>query len=359
MIDLYPTLKHVVFNIQPEIAHKLALKFIKYNCCIDKSVHDYQKPYLTQRLFNLNFDSPIGLAAGFDKNGEVCSAVDRLGFGFAEIGTVTPKPQAGNPKPRLFRIIENEALINRLGFNNDGVDQLIANVHTNQLKQTIPLGINIGPNKNTTNFIDDYILLIDKIYQNCQLFNYITINISSPNTAGLRDLQEENALNNLLSNIYSKIDSLNIESDKKLPVFLKIAPDLDDNALDHIIELALKYKIEALIISNTTIDKSTINIKYADYAGGLSGKPLFDKSTQLLAKIYKITEGKLKLIGVGGVSNAEDAYQKIKAGASLVQLYTGIIYHGPFLASVINQGLVKLLQKDKFTNISEAIGVEL
>ncbi len=339
----------------------MAIEAIKYNCIFDYQVHEYFKPYLSQNYFDLIFDSPVGLAAGFDKNGETSGKIHLNGFGFAEVGTTTLFPQEGNEKPRLFRLIEEEALINRLGFNNSGIHNLIENIKEDSTKRKIPLGINIGPNKNSQDFINDYLLMLEKIYENRYLFNYITINISSPNTPGLRDMQKVDSLRDLLHSINSKVENIisndeNSSNIKKLPIFVKISPDLNEDDMTDITHIVMAEKISGLIVSNTTIDKSDVENPLKLQQGGLSGRPLFDKSTKLLSEIYKMTNGELFLIGVGGISTADDVIAKMRAGASLVQLYTSMIYHGPFIANKINEDLVKYLQREKIDNISMLIG---
>jgi dihydroorotate dehydrogenase len=360
---MYNYIKHLIFKINPEIAHKIAIQIIKHNCILNHQVHEYFKPYLSQNYFGLTFDSPIGLAAGFDKNGETSGAIHLNGFGFSEVGTATLFPQEGNEKPRLFRLIQEEALINRLGFNNTGLHNLIENVKKDSSKRKIPLGINIGPNKNSKDFTNDYLLMIEKIYENQHLFNYITINISSPNTPGLRDMQKVELLIELLKKINEKVNSIISDDEthntKKLPIFVKISPDSNDNDLTDIVHISISEKISGLIVSNTTIDKDHIENSLKSQQGGLSGKPLFTKSTKLLSEIYKMTNGELFLIGVGGISTSDDVIKKMRAGASLVQLYTSMIYQGPFIANKINEDLVKFLQREKIDNISSLIGREL
>ena len=351
MINFYQYLKPLIFQTDPEKAHCLALQSIKHNYIFDYQVQEYMKSYFSQNICGIQFDSPIGLAAGFDKNGELTGKIHLNGFGFAEIGTTTPLPQSGNDKPRMFRAIESEGLINRLGFNNNGIDELTSNVRKNYSQKKIPIGINIGPNKNSQNFINDYEIIIEKIYQNQHLFDYITINISSPNTPGLRDLQQINNLKYLLSQVNQKIEKINPQ--KKLPIFLKISPDINENDTTDIIHLSLENKLSGLIISNTTIDKSNISSHLKNETGGLSGRPLFAKSTELLRQIYKQSEKKIVLIGVGGVSSGQDCIEKIKAGASLVQLYTGMIYNGLFLANKLNKELIEIFQRDDIKHISE------
>jgi dihydroorotate dehydrogenase len=351
VINFYKYLKPFVFKTDPEKAHCLALKTIKHNYIFDYSIQEYMKTYFSQNICGIQFDSPVGLAAGFDKNGELTGKIHLNGFGFAEIGTITPFPQAGNDKPRMFRAIEDEGLINRLGFNNKGIDALISNVRNNYEDKKIPIGINIGPNKNSQSFINDYEILIEKAYENKDLFDYITINISSPNTPGLRDLQQIDSLRNLLSQINNKIEKIN--SEKPLPIFLKISPDINEDDMTDIVHLSIEKKLSGLIVSNTTIDKSHISSQFQNEMGGLSGKPLFQKSTELLRQIYKQSEKKIVLIGVGGISSGQDCIEKIKAGASLVQLYTGMIYNGLFLADKINKELIEIFQREGIKHISE------
>jgi dihydroorotate dehydrogenase len=357
--------KKIIFLIDPEKAHRMAVKVIKYNTLFDFSISEYMKPYLSQNIFGIDFYSPVGLAAGFDKNCELYSSVHKCGFGFSEMGTVTPLSQYGNQKPRIFRLIEDDALINSLGFNNEGIENFIKNAIFSKIKK-IPIGINIGPNKDSIDFKEDYKILLDKIYENHFLFDYITINISSPNTKNLRDFHEKNMINDLLETIFkTNNDSIDIDQNNqdKLPIFLKISPDINfenEEYLQDFLDQILSYKeIKGLIISNTTIDKSLVNKKYYNFSGGVSGKPLFSKSTNLLKKIYSITRKyDIKLIGVGGVFSAEDAYCKIKSGASLVQLYTSMIYKGPFIANEINRGLIRMIQNDGFLNIKDVVGID-
>lgn len=351
MNDCYRHLKPIVFKIDPEKAHNLALQAIKHNCIFDYQVQDYMKAYFSQEICGIKFDSPIGLAAGFDKNGELTGKIHLNGFGFAEIGTITPLPQYGNDKPRMFRVVEDEGLINRLGFNNKGIDELISNVRKSHRNKKIPIGINIGPNKNSADFIHDYEILIEKVYLNSELFDYITINVSSPNTPGLRDLQKIDSLKELLSKVNRKVEKINPE--KRLSIFLKISPDINENDMTDIVNLSLENNLSGLIVSNTTVDKSGISSNLKNEMGGLSGKPLFNQSTDLLREIHKIVGKKIVLIGVGGISSGQDCLGKIKAGASLVQLYTGMVYHGLFLADKINKELVEIFQKEGIKHISE------
>ena len=295
------------------------------------------------------------MAPGFDKNAEVINALSQQGFGYVEAGTVTPLAQDGNPSPRLFRLEEDEAVINRMGFNNKGADAFAYNLSKRKNNGTI-IGVNIGKNKTTQDATSDYVQLLEKFYLSS---DYITVNISSPNTPGLRALQQEDALNQLLETLMKKRKSMQEKHKKATPVFVKIAPDITPSEQKNIAATALKNHIDGLIISNTTIgERHALKSQHANETGGLSGKPLMHISTDVLREIYRLTEGKLPLIGVGGISSAEDAYAKIKAGASLVQIYSAFVYKGFSLVTEINQGLCRLLEKDGYSHLKEAIGVE-
>ena len=311
-----------LFHLLPaETAHSLAIAALKYGLA-----PNYPMPQKPVEVFGLKFPNPIGMAAGFDKNAEVIDGLFSLGFGFVEVGTVTPRPQVGNPKPRIFRLPEQEAIINRLGFNNDGIDVFLANIAKVKRKGNGVLGINIGANKDTLNFADDYALLIPKI---ADYADYITINISSPNTPGLRDLQKKEAIRALAENAVK----LRNEQAKKPPMLVKIAPDLLDEDLTTIIDALMEAGIDGVIATNTTIAHEEKE------KGGLSGKPLLEKSTEIVRKIATQTAGKLPIIAVGGVSDAASAKAKFDAGASLVQVYTGMIYKGQKIAVDICVGL--------------------
>jgi dihydroorotate dehydrogenase len=371
-MNFYQIFRPLIFKLNAETAHNLAINFLKYfpnlatSCTLNKQYKNLQ-----QNLWSLDFTSPIGMAAGFDKNAETVKALQQFGFGFVEVGTVTPKPQKGNDKPRLFRLLEDEAIINRLGFNNKGSEVFAKNIEnlfyahkacgnsceaTNGGHEKI-LGINIGKNKDTENAISDYILLLEKFYKAA---SYITVNISSPNTKNLRDLQKEDQLDSFLSALINKKTELEKTHNKKTPIWLKVAPDLTLDEQKTIAEIALKNKIDALIISNTTIDRpQNLKSKNTAESGGLSGKPLFTKSNEVLKNFYKFTEAKIPLIGVGGVSSAQDVYTKIKCGASLVQIYSSLIYQGFGAIEKITKELSALVEKDGFSNISQARGMDL
>lgn len=341
----YSFLKSLLFLFDPEIAHRITINYLKFA--------RFKKPKLYEVLqsevFGLNFQNPIGIAAGFDKNGEVAHNLINLGFGFSEVGTVTPKPQPGNPRPRVFRLKDDRAIINRLGFNSVGFSEVKTKL--GKIGDNI-IGVNIGANKNSKDFSEDYIKGI-KFFST--LASYITINISSPNTPGLRNLEVLENLDVLLD----KINNLEREDLLiKIPILLKISPDLEADNLKYLCEKVLSSKIDGLIISNTTISRDSISTDTLE-KGGLSGKPIFDISTKQLRMAYKYTNGKIPLIGVGGVDSAEKAYEKIKNGASLIQLYTGLVYNGPNLIKDINEDLSSLIERDGYSNISEAVGAEV
>ncbi len=349
----YDTVKSLLFRLQPETAHTLAgytLRTLGMCPPLAKRFSDryfVDDTMLHQRFFGRTFRNPVGLAAGFDKNGSYLYATPALGFGYSEIGTVTPKPQAGNPKPRLFRLLDDEAIQNAMGFNNDGAHAMIQ-----RLKKLYffdyPIGINIGKNKSTPQekALDDYETLL-KAFRGYG--DYITVNISSPNTPGLRDLQNEAFINALftLAKAYS---------DK--PVLLKIAPDIDPEAAVQLCTAAVEAGAAGIIATNTTIDYSVTDSPYKKAFGGISGKPLKEKSYRLFRAIGEALHDKTLLISVGGIDSAEEAYRRIRAGASLVQVYSMLIYKGPQLIYEINKGLIALLKRDGFTHISEAIGAD-
>ena len=339
----YPAIRSLLFYFDAEVAHRITINFLKTYQIKNNICH----PSLSCSIFGLNFTNPVGLAAGFDKNSEVPNNIINLGFGFSEVGTVTPLPQSGNSKPRVFRLKNENAIINRLGFNNEGFEVVKERLFK---RENNIIGVNIGANKNSKDFINDYIKGI-KFFSSTA--SYLTINISSPNTPGLRDLQSIDSFSSLLN----KIDQLKKNSSEiSLPILIKISPDINNEDLESLCEKVLSSSIDGLIVSNTTISRYSVS---SEEKGGLSGEPLFDISTRKLSKVYKYTEGKIPLIGVGGVDSAEKAYKKIKNGASLIQLYTGLVYKGPRLINEINRGLVEFIEKDGFKNISEAVGVEV
>jgi dihydroorotate dehydrogenase len=327
---MYHVFSPLLFGLDPEVAHGLSLRGLHaLNVCGLSRLLARPAPPLPIRVFGIDFPNPVGLAAGLDKNGEYIDALATLGFGFIEIGTVTPRPQEGNPKPRMFRLIEHEAVINRLGFNNGGVDALVANVERARYQGV--LGINIGKNKDTPNerAVDDYLFCLDRVYP---LADYITINISSPNTQGLRDLQQEETLRRFVETLRERQEQLASQHGQRVPMLVKIAPDLDQAALDGIAAVMLAAKVDGLICTNTTIDHSAVEgHKHAREAGGLSGRPLMKMSTAVLKAMHDRFGDELPVIGVGGISSGADAVAKVQAGASLIQCYTGLIYEGPVL----------------------------
>ncbi|MGD0633488.1 MAG: quinone-dependent dihydroorotate dehydrogenase [Beijerinckiaceae bacterium] len=320
----------LLHRLDPERAHDLTLQALKYAPLPAPAPDD---PSLKVEAFGLTFANPIGLAAGFDKNGAIAHKAHLLGFGFAEIGTLTPRPQAGNPKPRLFRLPEEQAVINRFGFNNLGHEHAARTLK----KAACVLGINIGANKDASDRVADY---VSGIHAFSGLADYFTINVSSPNTPNLRDLQKPEALDDLLARVLGARDSLT-QKFGRTPVLLKIAPDLSLGELDGIVKVARAKKIDGMIVSNTTITRpgATAQDRAGLEAGGLSGKPLFPLATRMLAATYLRVDRQFPLVGVGGVDSAGTALAKIEAGATLVQLYSALVFHGPGLIATIKQGL--------------------
>ncbi len=327
---MYALARPFLFCLDAERAHDLGLVSIEaaYRTGFNPLLSMRPKP-LPVEAFGLRFENPVGLAAGLDKNGAHVDALAALGFGFIEVGTTTPRAQPGNPKPRMFRLPGAEGVINRLGFNNDGVDALVRNVE--RAKFGGVLGINVGRNKDTPNerAVDDYLFCLERVYARA---SYVTINISSPNTQGLRDLQEENTLKRFIGTLRDAQERLAAKHRVRKPMLLKIAPDLSDAELDGIADVALSSRIDGLICTNTTIDRASVaGQRHADESGGLSGRPLFEKSTAVLRGMARRLGNRIPLIGVGGIVSGADAAAKIDAGATLVQFYTGMIYRGPAL----------------------------
>ncbi len=345
---MFNILRPLIFKFSPEVAHSLAIKALKLNNI------SYSKPkenHILETTFcEKKLSSPIGVAAGFDKNAEVYNPLFNLGFGFVEVGTITPKPQFGNPKPRVFRLEEDEALINRLGFNNYGSERISQTIKENNKKGF--LGINIGPNKDSKDRVEDYLTCFRKFYN---LADYITINISSPNTVNLRDFHNQDELNSLIDKLKNEKKELN----SNIPLAIKVSPDLNDDQINEVSKIIMDQEIGIIIVSNTT-DKNRESLKNINKLekGGLSGKPIEKISNEAISKFYKILKDKTKIIGVGGVSNGQDAFEKIISGATLVQLYTGMVYRGPRIASKISTELIDLLKNKGFKNVSEAIGTK-
>lgn len=333
---LYELIRPPLFGINPEMAHLAAINTLQ-NLSRLGLLNPLKRSSkgCAKTVMGLDFPNPVGLAAGFDKNGECIDGLAALGFGFIEIGTVTPRPQSGNPIPRLFRLPEAEAIINRLGFNSKGLDCLVDNVKASHFDGV--LGINIGKNKETSleNALDDYLTALRKVYE---LASYVTVNISSPNTPGLRTLQTGEHLEELIAGIVRERDELQKQHERRVPLTVKIAPDLSVSELEQIADSLVRYGIDGIIATNTTSSRAGVEgMKHAEESGGLSGRPLTEKSTEVVKQLAEILQGKIPIIAAGGIMTADDAKRKLDAGAELVQIYTGFIYHGPGLVSRIRR----------------------
>ena len=335
----------LLHRMDPESAHGLALAALRKG--LAPSAGTLTSDRLACTVAGLELSNPVGLAAGFDKNAEALQALSQSGFGFVEVGAVTPRPQPGNPKPRLFRLTEDRAAINRFGFNNDGREAVAGRLM--RRPRDMVLGLNLGANKDSSDRAADFARVLSRCGEE---LDFATVNVSSPNTERLRDLQGKDALAGLLAGVMQARAALA----HPIPVFLKIAPDLDEAGLADVAEVALSSGVSGVIATNTTLSREGLVSPLRDQAGGLSGAPLFEKSTRVLARLSVLTEGKLPLIGVGGVSNAEQAYAKIRAGASAVQVYTALVYGGMSLVPEIVTGLDALLARDGFANVAEAVG---
>jgi len=334
-------------QIDPERAHGLALSALQSGLVPMPATVVSSR--LNMRIAGLDLPNPVGLAAGFDKNATALRGLARVGFGFVEVGAATPRPQIGNPRPRLFRLREDRAVINRFGFNNEGAEAIAARLARRPAGMV--LGLNLGANKDSADRAQDFATVL----QQCGAhLDFATVNVSSPNTESLRDLQGAEALAALLQGVVQTRDALA----RPIPVFLKIAPDLSDTDLADIAQVALSAKIDAIIATNTTITRQGLKSASSGEKGGLSGVPLFDLSTRILARLSQLTGGAMPLIGVGGIASAEDAYAKIRAGASAVQLYSALTYQGLSLIPEINRGLLRLLDRDGFKTIAEAVGTD-
>lgn len=343
----YALIRPLLFRLDAEKAHGLALNVLRNGGAVRAPA---SAPALASNVAGLAFPNPVGMAAGFDKDGEVPDALLGLGFGFAEVGSITPLPQSGNPKPRLFRLVEDRAVINRMGFNNGGAQAAHARLAERRHRGGV-LGINIGANKDATDRIADYATGAQMF---APLASYLAVNVSSPNTPGLRALQDPAALEELLDGVIAARD----ETGHRPPVFLKVAPDLQPSDVDAIARIAIEKKLGALIVSNTTIERPALLSPHAGETGGLSGAPLRDMAQQRIADFRKATGGAVPLIGVGGIANATDAWARIRAGASLVQLYSAMVYEGPGIARAVNKGLLELMRRDGFASIQEAVGTK-
>ncbi len=345
---MFSNFKSLIFKLDPETAHNFAIQSLKFNFLPNIFENEGNKELFKSILFSKSINNPIGMAAGFDKNAEVYNQLFKLGFGYVEVGTVTPLRQYGNPKPRVFRLVEDEALINRLGFNNFGAQDVLARVKKNP--QNGLLGINIGPNKDSKNRLEDYLIGLRTFYK---LADYLTINISSPNTDNLRNFQEQTRLEELLKEVKNEKKNLN----SKIPIVVKISPDIKDDEVEKISDVLLKYEIEAVIISNSSdVTREKLKDIQKHQKGGLSGKPIEDKSNLLINRFYENLKNKIKIIGVGGVDSGISAYNKFLSGAHYIQLYTGMVYKGPNIVNIIKNDLAKLLIKDGVKNFSEIIG---
>ena len=348
---MFSVLRPFLFKLDPETIHDLAIKSLKFNYLPRKMFEVEDEQILNIELLGKNFPNPIGLAAGFDKSGEVYNSLLKFGFGFIEIGTVTPLKQFGNPKPRIFRLEDDSALINRLGFNNDGIEIIKNRIKSEKKKGVV--GINIGPNKNTKDQKNDFCLGLKNFFD---IADYITVNISSPNTEGLRDFHDQEKLEDLLLAL-NKIKS---ENKINIPLLLKISPDIKDNQISEIAVSAIKNDISGIILTNTTnSNKDKLISDFKKEEGGLSGEPLQQISTNMIKKFYKQLNGKIPIIGVGGVNSGKSAYEKIIAGASLLQLYTGLVYKGPSIVKNIKKELIQILKVEGLNNIKDAIGKNL
>jgi len=346
---MFSFLRPYIFGLDPETAHDLAIKSLKYNFIPESFFHVENEEILSTDLFKKKLKNPIGLAAGFDKSAEVYNSLFRLGFGFVEVGTITPKKQLGNPKPRIFRLEKDNAMINRLGFNNEGLKTILERLSKNTPNEF--LGINIGPNKDTKNKILDFLKCLESLHIHA---NYITINISSPNTEGLRSFHEKELLSELLTQVYK------LKKNKKIntPVVLKLSPDISDIEISNINELILKYKVDGIILTNTTNqNRGILTDRNKNEKGGLSGVPIRALSLKFIKKFFKDNKGKIPIIGVGGIDDGHSAFEMITAGASVIQLYTGMVFKGPGIVKNIKSGLVEILAKEKIKNIKHAIGI--
>jgi len=347
----YRLARPALFALDPERAHRLAI------AALQRKPRRLPPPAgpLASEIAGITFPNPLGMGAGFDKDAEVPDALLGLGFGFAEVGSITPRPQTGNPRPRLFRLVEDGAVINRMGFNNGGAEAAVARLAARSERTGI-VGINIGANKDSPDWIADYTHMARAMAPHA---SYLAVNVSSPNTPGLRALQDASALGALLDAVLEarKADGA-LSAGRLPPVFLKVAPDLQPADIDDIARIAMDRRLGALIVSNTTVSRPSLASRHAGQAGGLSGKPLKPLALETLRAFRRATGGALPLVGVGGITTAEDAWERIRAGASLVQLYSAMIYRGPGIAREILAGLETLMQRDGFATIAEAVGSE-
>jgi dihydroorotate dehydrogenase len=345
---MFSKFRSLIFKFDPELAHNLAIKSLKLNLTPNLFDENKGNPMFQSSLFGKKLDNPIGIAAGFDKNAEVYNSLFKLGFGFVEVGTVTPFEQYGNPKPRVFRLVKDQALINRLGFNNLGAENISTRIRSNLSKGL--LGINIGPNKDSKDRLNDYLIGLRSFHD---IADYITINISSPNTENLRNFHDEERFDELINSIKEERDKLK----SKIPIVVKISPDISEGQTELLSEILLKQNVSAIIVSNTTaINRENLKDITKHQKGGLSGKPLEEISNKLISKFHKLLKDKIQIIGVGGVDSGESAYKKFLAGASFVQLYTGMVFQGPGIVGKIKKELKEILINDGVKNFREIIG---
>ena len=347
MSDLHGLATELLRRLDPEDAHGLAIRALKFGL---GPIGGREDPILATELAGLSLPNPVGLAPGFDKDAEVFGPMLRAGFGFVECGTVTPKPQAGNPRPRLFRLSEDRAVINRMGFNNQGLDAFSTRLSR---RGAGVIGANIGANKDSPDRVVDYVTGLKRLWGKA---SYFTINVSSPNTPGLRALQTESALHDLLGRLAEARETLPAQG--RAPMFLKVAPDLQGNEVETIVETCVTYGLAGIMVSNTTVSRPTLVSEFAGEQGGLSGEPLMELSTRVLGEFAQAASSRLALVGVGGIASGADAYAKIRAGASAVQLYSALVFEGPGLVTRIKRDLGQRLRADGFGSVAEAVGAD-
>jgi dihydroorotate dehydrogenase len=345
---MFSKFRSLIFKIDPETAHNLAIKSLKLNLIPNLMDENKDDLIFKSTLFGKEIENPVGMAAGFDKNAEVYNPLFKLGFGFVEVGTVTPLEQYGNPKPRVFRLVEDQALINRLGFNNLGAENVSNRIRSNLNKGL--LGINIGPNKDSNDRLNDYLIGLRTFHD---IADYITINISSPNTENLRNFHDETKFDELINSIQKE----KVKLKSKIPIVVKISPDIHEEQIGLISKILLAHKVSAIIVSNTTAkNREKLNDILKHQKGGLSGKPLEKECNKLISKFYKLLKGKIEIIGVGGIDSGKSAYEKFLAGASYVQLYTGMVFQGPNIVGKIKKELKEILINEGVKNFREIVG---
>jgi dihydroorotate dehydrogenase len=362
-MGLYSLAKPILFALEPERAHRCvmfaasALADVPGFAAGLRAAYGFEHPALRVRLWGRELPNPVGLAAGFDKDGEWIAPLAGLGFGYVEVGTVTPLAQPGDPRPRLFRLPEDGALVNRMGFNNRGLEALASRL-ARVPRPAAWIGVNLGRQRDTPNerALEDYLAGLRALYRHA---DYFVINVSSPNTPGLRELQDRASLLGLAWGLRAERERVAEAAGRRTPLLVKLAPDLDEAGLADAAAVAEEAGLDGLIATNTTVRRPGLRSPHRDEAGGLSGRPLFPMALAAVRTLRRLTQGRLPVIGVGGIFGAEDAYAMIRAGASAVQVYTGLIYRGPGLVKEIKQGLVRLLERDGFSNVSEAVGVDV